>query len=182
MNPSIPSSLLPRGGVYPSPYPAWETHPGLLSSCGLLFGCFLLPWGGASTAKGRHREANGPPRVANGSQKASKTTPRRANQSSKGAQTAAWGGLGHPWGGSWATWGIWPEKDGGQPGFTKPPRPQFRQILLTIFVLNFVVVLMPSWRPSWPQKPAKGRPRRAKSEPKASLGGPCRSLFRLSGA
>ena len=50
-----------------------------------------------------------------------------------------------------------------------PPGFKFRQFSLAIFVLNFNVFLAPSWRPSWPQKPAKGSQGVPKARPKPPL-------------
>ena len=47
---------------------------------------------------------------------------------------------------------------------------------------NFVVFLMTSWRPTWAQKQAKGKPKGARGHAKASLGGPCRLHFWASSA
>ena len=41
-NPSIPSSLLPRGGVYPSPYPTLEAPPFANGQCLKLFFVFFV--------------------------------------------------------------------------------------------------------------------------------------------
>ena len=64
----------------------------------------------------------------------------------------------------------------------EPPGSKFQSFSLQISVSNFVFFLMPFWRPSWTQKPAKGRPRGAKGQAKSSLEGPGRLHLQASKA
>ena len=117
-NPSIPSSLLPKGRGLPLPLPCLGNPSGPLF---VMWGFLWLPPSRPGARQTTPRVAARRPRGCQGSPKGAKrhqkTTPRRANRSPKGAQTAAWDSLGHPLGRPGAAWCDHHENELGQSFF-----------------------------------------------------------------
>ena len=168
-NPSIPSSPSSQGRVYPSPTPAWETHPGPLLSCDVFFRRLGGEQGSQMVALGRPRGREGSSREP---KMVPKCAPRGSQRGPLGAQRAPKGRPG--------TASGTPGEALGRPGASDPKRkegyrvfrlkngPDFRgpgeefsMIFVTNFCLEFLLIFYAVLAAKLPSK----------SRPKGGQGG-----------